>query len=309
MKTVTISAHSLRVKNHRDEEYYNLSKLPNRHTLLGLLEQYLNKLKDQAPSEDVNHVLLTTSNVQKTTRSISACLERGEYGVVSKLLDVRKRVVAYERSVNEAEMMPFFFLAAIPAHAKMGVAAFQMESNAGVRTRFKIEFEDFLRSQCGDVDFEIETIVPKRLIQNFVKKQRVTKLRFVNLKTPRSIAQAFQGNNIGKNTTIELQVKVKHGANLLLAEGIKDIVKGSKPVSEFVQLRGFEYDTVKAEFEVGGKHRTIDFTNHGSFHADYDITKNAQGPNGYPTFDSIYPPARDIVIEIMKSLKLDTSGV
>jgi len=309
MKSVTISTQSLRVKSHKEGDYFDLRKLPHRHTLFSLLEQYLGKLITQAPSEDSNHVLLTASHFQKTPRSVSALLERGEYGITSKLLNVKNKTVAHERSVDEAEMIPFFFLAAIPADGKMGIAAFQMESNAGVRSRFKIDFENFLQEKCGDVDLEIENIVPKRLIQAYIRKERVTKLRFVNLKVPKSIAQAFRGDNIGKNATIELQVRVKHGANLLLANSIRDIVNGHKPVNEFVQIKGFDYDTVKAEFDVGGKQRTVDFTNQGNFHADYDVTKRAQGPDGYPTFESIYQAAREIVIEIMKSLKLDASGV
>ena len=105
-------------------------------------------------------------------------------------------------------------------------------------------------------------------------------------------------------------MRVKHGSNLLLAESIKDIVSGRKPVNEFVQIRGFNYDTIKAEFDVGGKQRTIDFTDQGAFHSDYDVTKKVQDPEkGYPTFDSIYPVAREIVIDIMKYMKLDTDGV
>ena len=241
---------SLRVKNHEDGEYIKLKKLPNKHTLLSLLEQFLEELTTQTPREDNNHVLLTASQIKKTPRSISACLERGEYGITSSLLNVKDQIVSHKRSVDEAEMMPFFFLAAIPVEGKMGVAAFQMESNAGVRSRFKLDFEDFLRKKCGKVDLEIENIVPKRLIRDYVRKERVTKLRFVGLKAPRSIAKAFQGDNFGKNTTIELQVKVKHGANLLMADSIQEVMKGRKEVSEFVQIRGINYDTIKAEFDV-----------------------------------------------------------
>ena len=307
MKSVTISMVSLRVKKRKDGEYIELIKLPNRHTLLSLLEQFLEELTSHTPREDNNHVLLTASHIKKTPHSISACLERGEYGITSSLLNVKKKIVYHKRSVDEAEMMPFFFLAAIPVDGKMGVAAFQMESNAGVRSRFKLDFEDFLREKCGkNVDLEIENIVPKRLIRDYVRKERVSKLRFVGLKAPRSIAKAFQGDNFGKNTTIALQVKVKHGAKLLMADSIREVMNGHKPVNEFVQIRGFNLDTLKAEFDVHGRQRTLNFTNKNNFHAEYDVTKNIKG---YPTFTTIYPAARELVIEIMESLKLDTDGV
>lgn len=309
MKSVTISTYSLRIKGHISGKYFDLRKLPRRQTLLNLLDQYLSQLEDQIARDEKTHVVLAASKILKKRHSISACIERGEYGIASRLMDVRSRNITHQRSVDEAEMMPFYFLAAVPADGDMGIAAFQIEANAGIRVQFRLGFELFLREKCGDVDLEIDKLVPRPLIEAYVQNQPVAKLRFVNIKVPKNISQVFRGSNIGKDATLELQVRVKHGKNLLLADRIIDIVNGSKPASKFVQIKGFDYDTVKVEFDVGGKRRTIDFSNQDNFRADYDVTDKVQGPDGLPTFEGVDQAAREIVVDIMKSLNLETDGV
>lgn len=308
MKTVTISTYSLRVKS-RTGDFFDLRELPHRQTLLNLLDQYLNQLEHKVIRDEKTHVILVATKTIKKKHSISACIERGEYGISSKLLNVKSRIVTHRRSVNEAEMMPFYFLAAIPADSDMGVAAFQIESNAGIRAQFKEGFEDFLREKCGQVDLEIDKLVPKPLIEAYVQHQTVAKLRFVNIKVPRNISRALKGHNIGKDTTLELQVRVKQGRQLFLADRIVDVVNGKKSASRFVNIKGYEYESVKVEFDVGGKRRTIDFTNQDNFRADYDVTDKVKGPDGLPTFEGVDGAAREIVIDIMGSLGLETDGV
>jgi hypothetical protein len=309
MKTVTISTYSLRVKSGAQGTYYELRRLPRRRNILSLLGQYLLKLKKQTARDEDNHVLFTASHLLKTPHSISAFLERGEYGITSDLLDVRKKIVRYQRSVDDAEMMPFYFLAAIPADGNRGVVAFQIESNSSIRAQFKIGFEDYLRQKCGDCDLELEKLVPDQMVQEYVRNERVAKLRFLKIKVPSDISEVFRGANLEEDATIELQVKAKPGSDLRLAKRINSILSGRREVSEFVQIRGFDYDAVKVEFNVHGKRRTIDLSNRNNFRADYDISDRAVIIDGHPTFASVDPIAREIVRDIMDSLGMKTDGV
>lgn len=324
MKNVTISTFSLRVKSHtgREVEYCTLDKLPaatqrkdlpSHRSLLGLLEEYLRLVEKHAANDKINRSLLSASQIHVKSHSVSAFLERGEYGIQSNMLDagsVKKKKITYRRLIRDAEMLPYYFLAAVPARSQWGVVAFEMEANAGIKSQFEQGFEDFLRAECGRCDLEINRLVPGKLVKQFLKHGRVSRLRFVRLNVPSSIEEAFMlDGNIETSATMELRVKPKQGSAFLLADKIQDVLSKQREARDFVQIQGFEYDTVKVDVKVGNKYHTVDLGNLDSFRADYDITNKVQPNGGHPTYRSIDQIAREIVREIMDSLNLDTTGV
>lgn len=309
MKNIRISTFSLRVKNRTEREYLELSTLAQNKGLLNLLKEYLKGLEKEAYPDTNNLCLLTASHIHKKACSISAFLERGEYGIESNLLNVNKKKITYQRSVDDAEMMPFYFLVAVPREGSRGIIAFHMEANTRINSHFKINFEDFLRKQCKECDLEIDRLVPKKLVRQYIRHGRVAKLRFMNLSVPNTIEDAFRMENTGEGAIIELQVKAKPGSTFLIADRIKEVLNGKRDSRGFVQIQGFDYDTVKVEFDVDGKHRTLDLSEQPNIRADYDVTDKVTRRGGHPTFASIDRAAREIVREIMRSLKMDTTGV
>lgn len=318
MKKVTISTFSLRVKTLKDGDviYYNLDKLPLSRkqsgrtvykSLLDLLEEYLRRIKRQ-PFRDVNdQCVLTASNLNtEKRRSVSAFLMKGEYGIQNDLLHVKKREVLHRRSVDDAEMLPYYLLAAIPQGRERGVIVFQMEGEAGLKRYFERCFEDFLRQKCGDCDLEIDRLVPETLLKQYINNGRVARIRFVHLSVPKSIEDVYNLGNVAENATIELQVKARRGAPLLLA---RNIMQRYRDGQDFVQVKGYEFDTVKVDVKVGKSYRTIDLATPARFRADYDITGEVVMAAGHPTFSTIDPAGRKIVREIMQSLGMDIRGV
>ncbi len=321
MNSVTISICSLRVKNNAERGgYYDLDKLPLRHkrkghpasiSLLHVLTDYLLRLRRLAKRDEDNLCLLTASNIQVEPRSISAFLKRGEYGVQNDLFHVRKKEITYHRSVEDAEMMPYYLLAVVPKGSDRGIIAFQAEADVSIKGYFKQCFEDFLRQKCGDCDLELDRLVPKKLVRQYINSGRVARLRFIHLKVPKTIEDAYMLGNIAKDATIELQVKAKRGSAFLLSDSLKSLLPQYKPGrdGDFVQIQGFEFDTVKVDVEVDGNYRTIDMADPTSFRADYNVTNKVLMQGGHPTYKSIDQAAREIVREILHSLRMDQAGV
>jgi hypothetical protein len=267
----------------------------------------LRRIKRQPFRDGVNECVLTASNlITGKKRSVSAFLMKGDYGIQNDLLHVKKKEVLHKRSVHDAEMLPYYFLAAIPREGERGVIVFQMEGEAGLKGYFERCFEDFLRQKCGDCDLKIDRLVPETLLTQYVNNGRAARIRFVHLSVPKSIEDAYNLGNIAKDATIELQVKARRGSPLLLA---RDIMQKYRDGQDFVQVEGYEFDTVKVDVKVGKSYRTIDLAAPARFRADYDITGEVVMAAGHPTFNTIDPSGRKIVREIMQSLGMDTRGV
>ena len=320
MKSVTISTFSLRVKTHKGKrvEYYRLDRLPLARkrsgapaykNLLDLLDEYFRRLKRTPAHDSTNLCILTASNIKRETRSVSAFLEKGEYGIQNDLMHIRRKAVTHQRMVEDAEMMPYYFLAAIPKESKRGLIGFQVEGETSIKGYFEQCFEDFLRHKCGECDLEIERVVPKRLMNQYLTSGRVSRLRFVHLKVPKEIEESYMLEDIANDATIELQVKAKRGSAYLLTSNIRSLLRRYKEGDDFVQIEGYEYDTLKVDVEVGGKSRTIDLAAPNKFRAGYNVTGKVVMKNGHPTYLSIDKVGREIVREIMHSLRLDPKGV
>lgn len=77
-----------------------------------------------------------------------------------------------------------------------------------------------------------------------------------------------------------------------------------------LEIRGFEYDTVKVEIEMDGNRRTIDLSNLMKLRAHYDITREVQiGTNGHPVFSSIDGVAKQLVDDLLNSMGTGSSNV
>jgi hypothetical protein len=320
MKNVTLSTFSLRVKTHKNRkvEYYALDEIPMRRkqsgrviyrSLLDLLIEYLRQLKRQPAVDGARQCMLTASNITTSDCSVSTFLEMGEFGVQNDLLHVKKREVTHKRTIDDAEMVPYYFLAAIPQDKKRGIVAFQMEGESGIKGYFEQCFGEFLKKRCNDCELELERLVPKRLMNQYLKVGRVTSLRFVHLKVPRTIEQAYMLKDLADDATVELHVKAKRGSAIMLKDNIKGIMEKYKDGQEFVQIRGFEYDTVKVDFKMGETSRTIDLGTPNTFRAGYNVTDRVVIISGHPTFESIDRTGREIVREILQSFRMAAKGV
>lgn len=310
MKSITISTYVLRVRNNQKNlEYHKLNGLPGGRNLFDLLLEYLDHLEERPANDIDNQSLLRASHLRRSGHTLSGLLERGEYGIKSSLVNIRKREITHERSVSEAEMLPFYFLMVVPSEGTKALVAFEMEGNTGINSQFERDFRSFLRRKCGECDLELDRLVPERLIKQYFSKGRVTKLRFVRFKVPTDIADAVKMGVDEQGSTIELQVKAKRGAAFSMGKEIQDVLRGQMSAREFVQVKGLDYDTIKIEFDMNGKRRTMDLTEPGSFRADYNITNRIEMYGGHPTYASIDRVAREIVREILPSIGLEARDV
>ena len=92
--------------------------------------------------------LIRVNQVNLQNRSLSGIVETGEYGYEAEIYNVQMGNVAYQRTINDAEMMPFYFLTGLPVQSTVGVLMFQRRSQYGISTVFQQDFEPYFEAMC-----------------------------------------------------------------------------------------------------------------------------------------------------------------
>ena len=252
-----------------------------------------------------------SSKFNRQNRVISGVVETGEYGYEAYLYDVQAAAVSYQRTANDAEMVPFYFLVNLPAQRDEGVLILQRRAQYGIRTVFLQDFTQYFKEFDSTIQVELNPLVPQRLIDQYLQKGRLTKVRFIRFEIPSDVTDAFDGGgHVEESGHTELVISAGRNQRLPLLDRFRDVVNRRRHVSQMIELHDFDYETVKVELEVAGSRRTVDLSNLMKLRAYYDITSELEvGTNGHPVFVSIDGIARDLMGRTLDTLGTDGADV
>ena len=258
-----------------------------------------------------NQKLLRVLQSGLQNRTIGGVVETGEYGYEAELYDVEADAVSYQRTANDAEMVPFYFLVYLPTQRDEGVLILQRRAQYGIRTVFLQDFTQYFKEFDSTIQVEINPLVPQNLIDQYLQDGRLTKVRFIRFAIPTDVADAFEGGgHIEESGHTELVVSAGRNQRLPLLGRIRDVVNRRRDVNEMIELHDFGYETVKVELEVAGSRKTVDLSNVMKLRAYYDITSELEvGTNGHPVFTSIDGIARDLMGRLLDTLRTDSANV
>lgn len=309
MRSCSISVYSLQMSNHARTHNYPLGDLPSGQDFLDLLRDYFKLLKSTIANDEEDQEILRTAVLFEDGRVLSGLLEGGGYGYASKLMNISNQLTTYKRQTNDAELLPYYFLAAIPEHQPLGLLAIQRSGPSGVIMPIERSLSLFLKNKCPQCKAVIERIVPGKAIAEYLSRGRISKIRFVKFDLPRDIADYIQGGYSEDAGTIEYQITPRKEVTTEFKEWVTKVISRKENIDSFVKIKSFKYNTVKVEILVGNKRRTIDLSDPDTVKADYDISKEVKTEDGIPIFESIDAIAREIAREIIDSMQLEVTGV
>ena len=243
-------------------------------------------------------------------RMISGIVETGQYGYEADLYDVAAESISHTRTSVEAEMVPFFFLAYLPARRNEGVLILQRRSQYGIRTVFLKDFARHLQEEFPNIRVEFNPLVTQNLIDRFIEDGRINKVRFIRFDLRSDITDYFVSDGHTESPgQAEVTISARRNGALNLLGRVSEVLSGTRPVDKMVELRelvpglDFSYNTVKVELELGGNRRTLDLSKPMKLRAYYDISSEVEvGTNGHPQFDSIEGLALDLMDDLLEEL-------
>ena len=311
MARFSLGCYTMRMIDRRTRENLPLGDLGDGSDLMFNFTEFLEARKIGRSIDDARQKLLHVLyfHVPSTT-SVSGIVETGEYGYTADLYNVDTNITSYQRIPSDAEMMPFYFLAHLPAIRDEGVILLQRRSNIGIRTAFLRDFADFFQVRYPRFRIASNPLVPPQLINEYLNNGRLTKVRLIRYGLPSDLADTLPGGHVEREGSAEMVFLPPRGGSLRFWDRIRDVFDGKTDVREMIEFPGYEYDNVKVEIDVGGSRKTLDLSNVMKMRAYVDVTPDVQvGDDGHPEFRSMEKVAQELMDSLLADLGIGRRNV
>jgi hypothetical protein len=305
---IFLSAYTIRIKFRKDAKHSEdsiLSKFNGHDDFRDVLKSFLEDLSS-SPKNKAYKTYLKAANIQSNDRNIEGILESGSYGLSSTIRDVDTNEVKYKKNTNDADVLPFYFVAYIPKDTNEGIIILQRTGKHGIKTNFGISLNSYFSKNYSGYSVEINTLIQEGLIKKILYNGTIKKIRCVQYKAH---IDAIDGLDDGhKESPYNMEI-VLSGNKIPFMNKIKEFFSSPnnniKTLVELRDFRDFDYDTVKVDIEENDSIKTFDLSDLYKAKAYYDISSEVTLDNdGHPIFSSIKAIAKKHLDETIKQIYL-----
>ncbi len=225
----------------------------------------------------------------------------GQYGLASEVFNAETREVDFQKHSNHADLIPFYFRLDTPNDATEATLILQKNSGAGIKSTIAKGLGSHLNKLFSNYVFNVNPIWPKQLMEYYLTKGQVQRIRFIKVGLTSDIADSYDAGHGEESGTMELVVRAKRNSYLPVGNRVRNFFDSkSKDISTFYELTetNFEYDDVKLEVKVGSEKRTLRL-NDLKTSASYDVTSQLKWENsGHPKYVSMQEAAKKLAADL-----------
>jgi hypothetical protein len=305
MTTISLSTYTIRIKD-SNGDYQPVDCFSGSRDLFGVLQTYLRALQTGIYYNANERCVLRVPRLEKQGRLLHGQMEKGEFGIESQIMNTKSGLISYKRIPLDAELLPYYFLIAVPRNAKEAIAILQMSGPLGIKTDFEENFRGHFRKDFPALSIEINRLVPAQFAERFMQQARVTEIRFIQYGVRRDIAEMVSLGPKEYEGVIELRVKARRGKDFQISQRIREVANQKRNLKEFMTVQDFSYDDVKLQMAKKGKYYTLDLGHLENLRAQYDITEQVAGTAGdEPSYEHIKKQATKLCLDIAKGMGLE----
>ena len=343
--SIALSSYTLRIRDKSTNKYVKMNEINQNEDALTTIESFLNHFKSNTDDDNGSKKLFRVDTYQLNKdfkhetinyRVKSGIVKSGNYGYESDLEPKTGGGVSHHRTTEEAEMLPFYFLLAVPDNADEGIVILQSYMQYSIKTVFRESINKYFVSNKPEYEIEINDLVPEELFKILLESGKISKLIYTRFDLGSDIADGVynEGHSekripkVGKkrkNAKKEKKEEIK--AELILTEKtgiLSPIIKSIKnkfpyrigqpddplkKLIEIVSFEHFEYDTIKIQIRAKGRNRTIDLGDLNNMRPSINITEDIRIlKSGHPEFDSINSYATRLFEDLAVALDVESDG-
>lgn len=314
MKKIGLSVYALEVSKKNGET--NINDLINGKSFIDLIEEYHKNGKEVFDDDPINETVFKFERVEKKCVEdengrnkysyILGTVKTGEYGTESEIVDKETGKTSYNKKENEAEVIPFSFMIAIPSgEYTMGLAIFQSEGRNGMKSVFEKRMRKFIRRQDENIKFGFGELAPKYYVEKIIRDGFLKQIKMTRFIKDDDITRA-----LGVNNGVELKEdRIIHNPISFFRkekniEKLMDCLKGKAKYDELVRIPDFDYDILKFVIKTGEREKTINMNNIDAVVITIDITKEIGITSGHPALDKVKPLMISTAEDYLKQMKL-----
>ena len=237
----------------------------------------------------------------------------GEYGYSAPLLDIQTGDVAHTKSRLEAELHPYYFLINIKPESEVGIVLLQAFNNQGIKDAFFNKLYASFRARYNEFIIEMSSFIPQGLVKEYLSN-RIIEIRLVKFGYPSDILdvpaddlpkeEPFEGTSelvIKPPIRKEFPKKFLDKLHNRLDEFLGD---ADSSMSNFLEVKNFQYNTAKIKVKHGNSDRTVDLINTGrlKYSEELDGKVSIDAATGFPSFQSIDQLAKEFLDDIKSTV-------
>lgn len=321
---ISLSSYTLRVKEHSNDTFVKMNEINKKDDMKDILESFLRFYKvnvsDESDKQKIFQIFRFGKEDNITINStkyriFNGIVKTGNYGFESEIYNKKTKSISYKRQKEDAELIPFYFLIALPIDKDEGIVLLQGFKQYGIKTIFEETLDKYISGETPGYKIELNNLVDENFIKILLDEGITSKIRYIKYEQPVNIEDACEidGDHEEFPDKLHAELSVYSGGSMCLSQIMK-VVKNHLPyhksndgdsLSKLIEITDFEYDAVKIEIKIHDKKRTIDLSNLDKLRPILDITDEVERENSeHPEFDSINQIAIDLCIHLAKGLKI-----
>lgn len=221
---------------------------------LDVISDFLETLEDVRFIDERDKALLLDGDAVRQGRTLFGILKGGEHGVMADFANrVTGEVEENARTMQDAEVYPFFFLVHVPEGLDNGIMIFQKFGVYGIKTDFDLLLNQFLEN-LGFIA-GIRRMIGRELIER-LDRSRLMEVRLIRHEVPADVAVRVHGGDADE-VKEERVFKVRRSEGIELAQRFRRLL-GNRDIA-FYEVGGERYDEVKAVIDENGTKVTLSF--------------------------------------------------
>lgn len=303
MRTIGIATYTIRVRAKRSEDFEPLGSIAGLWSMSEIIEQYLVSIEGiQTVDEEAQSMLQAVAR-NRDNDNHWGLLGNGEFGYAAEGINVRSRNTSYQRTPEDAEIVPFYFRAVTPSTSDIGVLLVQRYGALGVFTVFAKGLRAFFAEHLPEYTMEINRIVPTEVVTELMHGN-IRAIQIVAHTLPTDITDKFRFlGNTSEIGSFTIEAKANRNSVLQSPKWLKRIREGRVSVVELpTELEGSDA-RIRIRVEYEGKTRTIDLADPSSVAPYVDATQELEiDATGHPNFASIDAYCVRLLADLLKQL-------
>jgi len=319
---ISLSSYTLRVKERSSDTYIKMNEINTNEDMKDVLKLFLDFYKINVSDKfDVKKIFQIFQFGQESDITINSTKYRifngivktGNYGYESEIYNKNIKAVSYKRQKEDAELLPFYFLIALPIDKDEGIVLLQGFKHFGIKTIFNETLNNFFSAEKPEYKIELNNLIDENLLKLLLDRGFTSKIRYIKFKQPVNLEDAYDTDGDHEEIPNELhaELSIYSGSNMAFSKIMRSM-KNQFPyqksnegdsLSKLIEFTDFEYDNVKIEIKINGKNRTIDLSNLDKLRPIIDITDEVLRENSeHPKFNSINQIAIDLFRDLAEGL-------
>lgn len=297
-----------------ENEHVDLNQVSDNSGLLECLKEYIDgniRSYSKDPFQDTlfqfeqSEVEIVKNSVgQEDYRILFGRVKTGDYGIESELVNVRTGEVT-NRSVEQADMMPFGFCIAVPAgKIENAVIILQTMSVYGMKLSLQKRLQECLTQIDSKLQLVMRAIAPKEYIDRYFENGILKKIRMIRYEIPTDESDKLGIAYGVRRTREERIIHSPLGFMERKRREIQECLAGQRSYTEIIELEDFEYDELKLEFSLGETNKTFDLKDMNSLVVNEDITNKVKQEGGHPVYSDLKKIMQSTAVEYLRGMGL-----